>query len=94
LTANFNLQILEGSKVVEVKSATINKGQAALVWISQEKWDFILAMGDDLTDEDVFRVLSSAAWSIKVRFGSSLAKYSLDSPSDVITLLQEMLKQH
>ena len=50
LTANFNLQIMEGSKVVEVKVAIINKGQAALAWISQEKWDFVLAIGDDLTD--------------------------------------------
>ena len=91
LTANCNLQVLEGSKVVEVKSAAINKGQAALAWVSQEKWDFILAIGDDLTDEDIFQILPPTAWSIKVRYGASLAKYNLDSPREVRTLLQGMI---
>jgi len=91
LTANFDLHVLEGSKVVEVKGAAINKGQAALAWASQEEWDFILAIGDDLTDEDIFRVLPPTAWSIKVRYGASLATYNLDSPNKVRALLQEML---
>ncbi|MFC1992619.1 bifunctional alpha,alpha-trehalose-phosphate synthase (UDP-forming)/trehalose-phosphatase [Chloroflexota bacterium] len=92
LTANLNLQVLEGSKVVEVKNAGINKGRAALRWVSREKWDFILSIGDDLTDEDVFKVLPYTAWSIKVRFGASAAKFSLGSSSQVRALLEEMLE--
>ena len=90
LTANLNLQVLEGSKVVEVKNAGIDKGRAALRWISSEDWDFILAIGDDWTDEDVFRVLPATAWSIKVGFAASAAKYNLSSPSQVRYLLTEM----
>ena len=92
LTANLNLQVLEGSKVVEVKNAGVNKGRAAWRWISRKTWDFILAIGDDLTDEDVFKVLPAAAWSIKVRFGASAAKFNLGSPSQVGALLREMVK--
>jgi len=91
LTANLDLQVLEGSKVVEVKNAGVNKGRAALRWISKKTWDFILAVGDDLTDEDVFKVLPATAWSIKVRFSASAARFNLTSPSQVRALLEEML---
>jgi len=92
LTGNLNLQVLEGSKAVEVKNANVNKGRAALQWISGKPWDFILAIGDDLTDEDIFKVLPATAWSIKVTFGASAAKFNLGSPSQVRALLKEMLE--
>jgi len=89
--ANLNLQVLEGSKVVEVKNTGINKGRAALRWISREKWDFILALGDDWTDEDTFKALPTTAWSIKVGFGASAARFSLSSPSKATSLLRKMV---
>jgi len=90
--ASLNLQVLEGSKVVEVKNAGINKGRAALKWISREKWDFILALGDDWTDEDTFKALPSTAWSIKVRFGASAARFRLSSPSKATSLLRKLVR--
>jgi trehalose 6-phosphate synthase/phosphatase len=92
ITANLNLQVLEGSKVVEVKNTDINKGRTASRWISREKWDFILALGDDWTDEDTFKALPSTAWSIKVGFGASAARFSLSSPSKVTSLLRKMVR--
>jgi len=91
ITANLNLQVLEGSKVVELKNTDINKGRAASRWISRGKWDFILALGDDWTDEDTFKVLPSTAWSIKVGFGASAARFSLSSPSKATSLLRKMI---
>jgi len=90
ITANLNLQVLEGSKVVEVKNANINKGRAAVRWLSKEHWDFILALGDDWTDEDTFKVLPSTAWSIKVGGGLSTARFNLNSPSEVVSLLRKL----
>jgi trehalose 6-phosphate synthase/phosphatase len=90
ITANLNLQVLEGSKVVEVKNTEINKGRAALRWLSKGEWDFILALGDDWTDEDTFNVLPSTAWSIKVGAGASAARFSLSSPNQVISLLKRI----
>jgi trehalose 6-phosphate synthase/phosphatase len=90
LTTNLNLQVLEGSKVVEIKNAGVNKGQAASRWASREEWDFILALGDDLTDEDVFQVLPAHTWSIKVGFGASGARFNLGFPTNVRSLLKEM----
>jgi trehalose 6-phosphate synthase/phosphatase len=91
--ANLDLQVLEGNKIVEVKNTGINKGHAAARWISREKWDFILALGDDWTDEDTFKVLPSTAWSIKVGFGASAARFSLSSPSKAISLLRKMARR-
>jgi trehalose 6-phosphate synthase/phosphatase len=93
ITANLNLHVLEGSKVVEVKNTDINKGHAALRWILREKWDFILALGDDWTDEDTFKVLPSTAWPIKVGFGASAARFSLSSPSKATSLLRKIAGQ-
>ncbi|MDY6853361.1 MAG: bifunctional alpha,alpha-trehalose-phosphate synthase (UDP-forming)/trehalose-phosphatase [Thermodesulfobacteriota bacterium] len=90
LTANLNLQILEGDKVIELKNIGINKGRAALRWIKKEEWDFILAIGDDWTDEDMFSVLPERAYSIKVGLKPSLARFNLDSTGSVFTLLQEL----
>jgi len=92
ITANLNLQVLEGGKVVEVINTGINKGRTALIWISREKWDFILALGDDWTDEDTFKVLPPTAWSIRVGVGASAARFSVSSPSKATSLLRKMVR--
>lgn len=91
LTGNLNLQVLEGSKVIEVKNSGINKGRAASRWVSKEDWGFILAVGDDWTDEDIFKSLPAKAWSIKVRFSATAAKFNIGQPSEVRALLRKML---
>lgn len=92
LIANTNLQVLEGSKVVEVKNSEISKGRAVLHWIEKNKADFILAIGDDWTDEDIFSVLPDWAYSIKVGHGSSAAKFRIKSPMEVRQLLKAILE--
>jgi trehalose 6-phosphate synthase/phosphatase len=56
-TANIPIQVLQGSKVIEVRNAGVDKGAASHLWLAQGKFDFILAPGDDVTDEDLFKVL-------------------------------------
>ena len=90
LTANLNLGVLEGNKIIEIKSLGIDKGRAALKWLSKHPWDFIMAIGDDRTDEDVFAVLPETAHSIKVGWSPSKAKYSLDSVEQVRSFLKQL----
>jgi len=90
LTANLNIGVMEGNKVIEIKNTNINKGRAALKWISKKQWDFILAIGDDLTDEDIFAVLPDTAYSIKVGLGSSRAKFYMESVDKVKALLKSI----
>jgi trehalose 6-phosphate synthase/phosphatase len=86
-TANFDVQILEGSKVVEIRNSGVNKGAAALHAVSLEEPDFILAVGDDQTDEDLFRALPE--WAVTVRVGHpfSNALYSVRNPEEVRQML-------
>jgi len=90
LTENFGLAIMEGHRVLEVKPANINKGRAALDFVDSDEWDFILAIGDDRTDEDVFEALPATAFTVKVGGGGSLARFRADSVDDVRTLLKRM----
>jgi trehalose 6-phosphate synthase/phosphatase len=87
LLANLNVAVLEGNKVIEIKNTGINKGKAALKWISKDSWDFILAIGDDVTDEDIFSVIPELGYSIKVGLGPSHAKFSVKSFREVRSLL-------
>lgn len=81
------IQLLQGSKVLEVKPQDINKGKAALHWLEKQDWEFILAIGDDWTDEDMFSVLPKEAWSINVGLNLySKAHYFLESPEQVRAL--------
>lgn len=86
-TANIDVQVLQGSKVVEVRPAGINKGLAARRWISNGKRDFILAVGDDRTDEDLFANLPEGTYSIRVGMTNTRARFNLRTVDEVIGLL-------
>lgn len=85
------LQVLAGNKVIEIKPVDVNKGKASTNWLEKENWDFILGMGDDWTDEDIFAVLPEDAWSIKVGFISvTKAHYYLESQEAALGLLDSL----
>jgi trehalose 6-phosphate synthase/phosphatase len=90
LTANTELHVLEGNKVVEVKHAGVTKGKATLNWLQMADWDFILAIGDDKTDEDMFRVLPLNAFSVKIGMENSEAKYHLANTLEVRDFLSQL----
>ena len=89
-TANIDIQVLQGAKVVEVRCGGVNKGNSALAFLTGKKYDFILAVGDDWTDEDLFKILPESAYSIKVAMTSSFAKYNLYNYIDVRKLIDEI----
>lgn len=69
----------------------INKGKAAAIWLAKENWDFILGMGDDWTDEDIFAVLPEDAWSVKVGFAAfTKARFYLESHKAARSLLDSL----
>ena len=91
LTANLDLQVLEGNKVVEIKNAGVNKGKAILNWLNEDDYDFILAIGDDHTDEDTFRAMPETAYTIKVGLAKTDARYNLLSVEQVRELLEQII---
>jgi trehalose 6-phosphate synthase/phosphatase len=82
-TANFDVQVLEGKMVVEVRNSGVNKGAAAVRVIRELDPDFILAIGDDQTDEELFRALPPHAISVRVGSPFSHAKFSLSDFREV-----------
>ncbi len=90
LTANIDLQVLAGKKVIEVRVSGINKGTAALDWMSHSQPEFVLAIGDDWTDEDLFAVLPESAYSIRVGIVQSYARFNVRSYLDIRQLLEQM----
>lgn len=89
-TANKFLQILHGNKVIEIKPININKGTAGARWVEKD-FDFVMAIGDDRTDEDLFNILPASAFSIKVGMGLSVANYNIKNPQEVLKLLKGLV---
>lgn len=53
------VEILVGKKCLEVRPISVNKGEIVkrLMGAQSEQWDFVVCVGDDKTDEDMFRAL-------------------------------------
>lgn len=93
MVSDEHLQVLEGNKVVEIKNNQVNKGVAANRWIEEYPSDFIMAIGDDWTDEDTFKALPEDAYTIKVGGGISAAKYGITDHEHVRLVLQDLIKK-
>ncbi|MCT4647471.1 MAG: bifunctional alpha,alpha-trehalose-phosphate synthase (UDP-forming)/trehalose-phosphatase [Carboxylicivirga sp.] len=90
LVGNLNLEIMEGSKVIEVKSGGINKGIAANQFINNAAYDYLMAMGDDWTDEYMFKELPQEAITVKVGIQRTSANYKLESVDAVRNFLKKL----
>lgn len=87
----YGLQLLQGNKILEIKNPHVNKGSAAQRWLRRD-YDFILALGDDMTDEELFTVLPGTAYGIKIGRGRTSARFRLPSSAETIKLLKSLSK--
>ncbi len=87
---NLQLQVIQGKKVIEVRNLEVNKGMAVNRWLEKKNWDFILALGDDHTDEDTFGALPASAYSIKVGASPSKARYFIENPKKTVSMLESL----
>ncbi len=95
LIQNTPLQVIDGNRVVEVRMAGFDKGTITLRILNEAQPDFILCVGDDTTDEDMFKVLEEPAFTLKaytIKVGSrgTSAKYTLPSQQQVLPLLTRL----
>ncbi|GLT80579.1 hypothetical protein SLA2020_520120 [Shorea laevis] len=102
--ANEPVSVKSGQHIVEVKPQGVNKGLVAerLLKTMQQKGmlpDFVLCIGDDRSDEDMFEVIMSAregpslspvaeVFACTVGQKPSKAKYYLDDTTDILRMLQ------
>jgi len=92
LTENLDLGVFEGNKILEIRNVGVNKGRAAEFLSSKCEFDFLLAAGDDYTDEDMFRALPDGAYSIKVGLSISNARFNVDTPNEMRSLLKDLVR--
>ena len=59
---------------------------------SSIKADFLMACGDDATDEDTFRAMPPDSITVKVGSAASAAKYSVTSYVRIRKLLRELIE--
>jgi trehalose 6-phosphate synthase/phosphatase len=91
-TANIDVQVQRGNKVIEIRNPGINKGVAVQQWLSKTDFDFILAIGDDWTDEDTFAILPPHAYSFRLgETARTHARYSLRDPGEVVRFLEDLV---
>jgi len=89
MNLNNEFHILHGNKVIEIKSAFMNKGLFVTEFLSKDHFDFVLAIGDDVTDEDMFNALNEPYhYTIKVGHGNTAAKYNIFGVNNVISFLE------
>ncbi len=90
MTQSSTLALLEGNRVLEIKDNRVSKGTAASFFLNRSQYDFVLAAGDDYTDEDLFSVMPQEAYSIKIGAGKTSAVYRLRSPNSLRGLLAKL----
>jgi trehalose 6-phosphate synthase/phosphatase len=89
LAKEFGLGVYQGNKIIEVKPPQLNKGAIVDNYLAP-KHDFILAIGDDYTDEYLFAALPETAYTVKVGFGTTVARYRLKDVNGVLKLLTRL----
>ena len=92
LITNTPLQVIDGNKVLEVRMIGVDKGATAMNLINYLNPDFILCIGDDTTDEDMFRSLRERGYTIKIGRGNTAAQYTIMSQREVYPFLSRFLK--
>jgi trehalose 6-phosphate synthase/phosphatase len=91
MLAETELRAFRGNKIVEIKPLWANKGSlVGEVLRNRADTEFVLAIGDDRTDEDLFGALPDHAWSVHVGLGPSKAKYRVAGIAAVRDLLRSL----
>ncbi len=83
-------QILNLDKAIEVTSRKFDKGSAVNELTKKKKYDHVVCIGDDITDENMFKNLVENSTTIKVGIKNTFASYYIDGPKSVRNLLDDI----
>lgn len=89
--SNLPVEIISGKQVIEVRAQGVSKSKY-VENILKESYpgDFILCIGDDRTDQEMYPMLPKNAFSIHVGEESANTTFHLESPLKVRSLLKEI----
>lgn len=90
MLSDTQLRAVQGRKTVEVKLMWANKADVlAHMTSTPPPFDFILAAGDDTTDEDLFRKMLPEMWTVHIGNERSAARFRLNSFREMRSLIEE-----
>ena len=92
ITANSQVEIRHGKKIVEISSVHVSKGAAVSRILSEKDYDVVLCVGDDLTDESMFALNGENLITIKVGEGPTRAKCRVADPAALRQFLEDVLR--
>jgi len=92
LASNSNLQVMDGQMAVEITAQEVSKGKASSFWLNKYPHKFVMAIGDDWGDEDIFKAMPREAYTIKIGNAYSIAKYHLDTSDEARNILTRLLQ--
>lgn len=91
--ASWDAQLTEGKAVLEFAVIATDKGEALDILRERESASAAVFIGDDVTDEKVFRRLRGGDVGIKVGPGETLAQYRVSDPVEVAEVLDFVVAQ-
>jgi trehalose 6-phosphate synthase/phosphatase len=94
ILSNQPLEVLEGKKVIEVRWRGVGKGLLARRALAETgPGTVIVAIGDDRTDEELFRALPPSSLAVAVGRTSTNAKFRLEDYRAVRRVLRSLLAE-
>lgn len=92
--ANDPVEVIHGHRIVEVRAQGISKGSYAQRVAGAAGPDtFVLCIGDDRTDQDMYAVLPPHAVTVHVGARVEGAAYTLPTPARARALLRELIER-
>jgi trehalose 6-phosphate phosphatase len=85
-------QLLYGAQVVEIRPLNADKGKAVGFIAEANRGCFPVYLGDDATDEDVFKTLGKKGFTVRIsgESGPTAARWRLSTPDDALDFLENL----
>lgn len=87
---NNEVGVYSGRRILEIKPRGVHKGTVADELLASGNADFVLCIGDDYTDEDMFKVLPETAYTVRVGLKDTHARHQVPNVEHVLRLLQTL----
>lgn len=88
-----DVYVRHGKKVVELSVVQTDKGRALAALRQRVGATVVVCIGDDVTDEDAFAILTGPDVGIKVGPGATVARFRVATTLDVARLLADMAEK-
>ena len=91
VASNLPVEVQPGNAIVEIRSLQVSKGHAVRHFTENQPYELIVCIGDDTTDESMFRIRDKRLYSIKIGNGPTSAMRRLSSPDALLDALEGLV---